>query len=195
MVSILRPALVLLVLFTLVTGLGYPGLVTGFARLAFPSESNGSLLREGGRVVGSRLIGQPFTAPAYFWGRPSATTSTPYDGASSAGSNLGPTNPSLHSIVAERRAALVAADGGAAPRPVPIDLVVASGSGLDPHISPAAALFQVSRVARHRGLPEAKVRRIVEAHIEGRTLGFLGEPRVNVLLLNRSLDAIDGRGA
>lgn len=186
--SLLRPALVMLALFTLLTGVAYPAAVTGLARALFPAEAGGSLVRARGRVVGSALVGQPFDEPGYFWGRPSATGPSPYNAEASSGSNLGPTNPRLRELVAGRVAALRAADTGQRAA-VPVDLVTASGSGLDPHISPAAALFQAGRVARARGVPEATVRALVASHVEGRTLGLLGEPRVNVLALNRALDA------
>jgi potassium-transporting ATPase KdpC subunit len=182
----LRPALVLLLFFTLLTGVVYPLAVTGIARLVFPRQAEGSLIVRDGRVVGSRLVGQAFTAPRHFWGRPSATT-VPYDAAASSGSNLGPLNPALRAAVATRIAALRAADPEAR-GPVPVDLVTASASGLDPHISPAAAEYQVARVARARGLAPAEVRALVRRHTEGRTFGLLGEPRVNVLELNLALD-------
>jgi K+-transporting ATPase ATPase C chain len=189
MKTVLRPALTLLVLFSLLLGLGYPALVTGIAQTVFPRQANGSLIEAGGRVVGSELIGQSFTDSRYFWGRPSATSPAPYDARASTGSNLGPTNPVLEKQVAERVAAFRALDPGNNER-VPVDLVTASGSGLDPHISVAAADWQVPRVARARRLREDVVRRLVEAHVEGRWAGFLGEPRVNVLGLNLALDRL-----
>lgn len=185
----LRAALTLLALFTLLTGVLYPLVVTGVAQAAFPAEANGSLIVRDGRVIGSELIGQPFDDPAYFWGRPSAIASGPYDAKTSGGSNLGPSNPALALAVAARVEALRAADPDRALGPVPIDLVTTSGSGLDPHVSPAAALYQVSRVARARGLDASVVERLVRAHVEERTLGVLGEPRVNVLQLDLALDA------
>ena len=185
--QILRPALLIFLALTLVTGLIYPLVVTGIAQLAFPRQANGSILRRDGRPVASALIGQSFTAPGYFWGRPSAT-SPPDNAASSAGSNLGPTNPALLEAVRARIKALRAGDPGNT-SPIPVDLVTASASGLDPHISPAAADYQVPRVARARGLPEPTVRQLVADHTEGRTWGILGEPRVNVVQLNLSLDA------
>jgi len=184
----LRPALILLVVLTVVTGIIYPVVVTVIARVVFPYQANGSLIVKDGKVVGSALIGQPFDDPKYFWGRPSATSPYPYNAASSSGSNLSPTNPALVKSVQERVDALRAADLGNT-APVPVDLVTASGSGLDPHISPAAALYQVSRVAKARKLDPAVVRELVERNTEGRQLGFLGEPRVNVLALNLALDA------
>ena len=183
----IRPALVLLILLMVLTGLVYPTMVTGVAQLVFPRQANGSLIVRDGKVVGSSLIGQPFDDPKYFWGRPSATSPFPYNAASSSGSNQGPTNAALYDAVKGRVEALRAADPGNT-APVPVDLVTASGSGLDPHISPAAALYQVTRVAKARKLDEAAVRQLVERHTEGRQWGFLGEPRVNVLALNLALD-------
>jgi K+-transporting ATPase ATPase C chain len=183
----LRPALVSLALLTLITGVAYPLVVTGIAKTVFSEQANGSLIVEDGKVIGSRLIGQPFDDPKYFWGRRSATSPFPYNASASSGSNQGPTNPALTKAVQERVDALRAADPGNT-APVPVDLVTASASGLDPHISPAAALYQVRRVAKARNVDEAKVREVVASHVEGRQLGFLGEPRVNVLALNLALD-------
>jgi K+-transporting ATPase ATPase C chain len=185
----LRPALVALALLTLVTGVAYPLLVTGIAQVVFPSQANGSLILREGKPVGSSLIGQPFDDPRYFWGRPSATTPFPYNAAASSGSNLGPINPALHAAARGRIDALRAADPGNR-TPVPVDLVTASASGLDPDISPAAAFYQVPRVARTRGLDEARVQELVHTHIRRRQLGVLGEPRVNVLRLNLALDRL-----
>jgi K+-transporting ATPase ATPase C chain len=180
-------ALRALLVLTLVTGVAYPLIVTGIAQLVFPHQANGSLIRAGDKVVGSELVGQPFTDPRYFWGRPSATSPMPYNGGASSGSNQGPLNPAHKDAVEERIKAL--RDAGADPaKPVPIDLVTASGSGLDPHISPAAAEYQAARVAKARGLPEPRVRELIAQHTEGRQLGMLGEPRVNVLMLNLALD-------
>lgn len=190
MLQVLRPAAIFLGLFTLLTGIAYPLAVTGVAQVAFPRQGNGSLIEHHGQVVGSALIGQPFDDPRYFHGRPSATSPHAYDARASTGSNLGPTNPALASAVRDRVAALRAAHPEHASEPVPVDLVTTSASGLDPHISPAAALFQVARVARARGLAGDRVRALVEAHVEGRTLGVLGEPRVNVLRLNLALDGL-----
>src|SRR2546422_5825530 len=182
-----RAALVSLAVLTVVTGVVYPVVVTAVAQFVFPHQANGSLIAKDGKVVGSALIGQPFDDPKYFWGRPSATSPFGYNAGSSSGSNLSPTNPALVKAVQERVDALRAADPDAK-APVPVDLVTASASGLDPHISPAAALYQVHRVAKVRKLDEAAVQRLVEQHTEGRWLGLLGEPRVNVLELNLALD-------
>lgn len=187
MIAHLRPALTSLILFTLITGIAYPLVVTGIAQVIFPFQANGSLIVKDGKVVGSALIGQPFDEPRYFWGRPSATSPFGYNAAASSGSNLSPTSPALVSAVQGRVEALRAADPGNT-APVPVDLVTASGSGLDPHISPAAALYQVSRVARERKLAPDAVRILVERNTEGRFWGLLGEPRVNVLALNLALD-------
>ena len=189
--SLLRPALLLFVALTLLTGVVYPLAVTGAAQLAFHSRANGSLILEGDKTVGSELIGQPFSSPKYFWGRPSATTPQPYNGAASSGSNQGPTNPALADAVKERVSALRATDPDNH-APVPIDLVTASGSGLDPHISVAAALYQLPRVARARGLSEEAVRKIVAEYTHAPSLGFFGEPAVTVLQLNRALDKMRG---
>ena len=189
MAKLLRPAIVLLLLLTAVTGLAYPFAVTGLAQLLFPKQANGSVILRDGKPVGSALIGQQFTDPKYFWGRPSATTPQPYNGTASGGSNLGPSNPALTGAVKQRIAALHAADPGN-DAPVPVGLVTTSGSGLDPAISPAAALYQVNRVARARGLPPADVRVLVARHTRGRQFGVLGEPRVDVLELNLALDKL-----
>lgn len=194
MTSLLRPAVVLLALFTALTGIAYPLAVTGIAQVAFPGAANGSQVSVGGQVVGSALVGQSFTSERYFHGRPSATTApdpqdaarsvdSPYNAASSTGSNLGPSSSALAEAVKARVAAL----GGG---PVPADLVTASASGLDPDISPAAAALQVARVAAARGLPEDEVRALVKRNTMGRTFGLLGEPRVNVLALNLALDGL-----
>ncbi|MGQ0556405.1 MAG: potassium-transporting ATPase subunit KdpC [Nitrospiraceae bacterium] len=183
----IRPALTMLLLMTVLTGLVYPLAVTGLAQVFFPDQANGSLIVRDGKVIGSKLIGQYFDKPEYFWGRPSATAPFPYNAAASGGSNLGPTNTALIEAVEARVAVVRSADPGN-DSPIPVDLVTASGSGLDPHISPAAAQYQLRRVARARGLDEAVVRDLVLQHTEARQLGVLGEPRVNVLLLNLALD-------
>lgn len=185
----IRPLLSLLLLFTVGLGLVYPAAVTGFGRLAFPAKARGSIVTTEQRAVGSVFIGQEFTRPEYFWGRPSATAPTGYNAAASAASNLGPLNPALREVVGARIEALRRADPTNR-GPVPIDLVTASASGLDPHLSPAAALYQVGRVTHARGLPEQAVRRLVEEHVEGRWPGMFGERRVNVLLLNLALEAM-----
>lgn len=184
-----RTTIVMLGLLTILTGLAYPLVVTGIAQLIYPSQANGSLIVRGNKAVGSLLIGQAFDDPKYLWGRLSATAPFSYNAAASSGSNLGPTNPDLKKAVQGRMEALRAADPSSQ-APVPVDLATASASGLDPDISPASALYQVRRVARARGLDEATVGRLIEQHIEGRQLGVLGEPRVNVLTLNLALDAM-----
>ena len=185
---VLRPALVLFALLTLVTGLLYPLLVTGVAQAVLTEEANGSVIVREGKTVGSTLIGQRFTQPGYFWSRPSSTGPEAYNASASGGSNLGPSNPALAEAVKARIAALRAADPGNT-APVPVDLVTASASGLDPHISLAAARYQAARVARARGLAPEQVNGLVDAHTEGVWFGFLGEPRVNVLALNLALGA------
>jgi potassium-transporting ATPase KdpC subunit len=187
--SLFRPAVVLLGTLTVVVGLAYPLAVTGAARAFFPQEAAGSFVVQGGQVVGSRLIGQNFTSPKYFWGRPSATADAPYNAKASGGSNQGPLNPALTDAVKGRIEALRAADPGNS-APVPVDLVTASASGLDPHISPAAARYQAGRVARARGLPADQIAALVERHVEKPWLPVLGEPQVNVLRLNLALDTI-----
>jgi potassium-transporting ATPase KdpC subunit len=186
MISQLRPAFFMLLIFTVITGVIYPLAVTGIAQVVFPHQANGSIILKDGKAVGSELIGQQFDDPKYFWGRPSAAG---YNAAASSGSNYGPMNPDLLKAVQARIDALKAADPDN-PLPIPVDLVTASGSGLDPHISVAAALYQVHRVASARGLSEAQVRALVEKYTDGRQLGFLGEPRVNVLELNLALDGL-----
>ena len=187
MISQLRPAFFMLLIFTVITGVIYPLVVTGIAQVVFPQQANGSLITtEDGKAVGSELIGQQFDDPSYFWGRPSAAN---YNADASSGSNYGPLNPALMDMVQTRIDALKAADPDNT-LPIPVDLVTASASGLDPHISVASALYQVRRVATARGLNEAEVVALVNQYTEGRQFGFLGEPRVNVLLLNIALDEI-----
>ena len=188
MLSQLRPALVSFLALTVITGLIYPLAVTAVAQFAFPSQAIGSLIMKDGRAVGSILIGQPFDDPKYFWGRLSATSPFPYNAASSSGSNLGPTNKALTDEVQARIDALHQADPGNT-APIPVDLVTSSGSGLDPNISPAAAEYQIRRVAAARGMDPAQVSALVAQFTEGRQFGILGEPRVNVLQLNLALDA------
>ncbi|NMG36369.1 potassium-transporting ATPase subunit KdpC [Azoarcus sp. TTM-91] len=190
--SLLRPALVLFLALSLLTGLAYPLLTTVLAQALFPAQAGGSLLLREGRPVGSALIGQSFSSPEYFWSRPSATTPMPYNAASSAGANLGPTNPALLQAVEARIAALRAAHPEQ-PGPVPADLVTTSASGLDPHISLAAAGYQLERVARARGLPPQALRSLLAEHAEQPLSGFLGEARVNVLQLNLALDELAAR--
>jgi len=185
----LRTSVIAIVLFTVLTGFIYPLLVTGIAQLVFPGKANGSMLKKDGKVIGSELIGQAFSSPKYFWGRLSATVPYAYNAASSSGSNYGPLNPALLDATGKRVKALQDADSLGA-KSIPVDLVTASGSGLDPHITVAAALYQIPRVARARHLKEETVRTMVEQQTEGRTLGFLGEPRVNVLKLNIALDEL-----
>jgi potassium-transporting ATPase KdpC subunit len=192
MIKELRPALAIFALLTVVTGLVYPGVVTLIGKAFFTDQANGSVIERNGKTVGSRLLGQTFTSPKYFWSRPSATSPQPNNGAVSSGSNQATTNPNLEGAVRDRIAALHEADPGNT-RAVPVDLVTASASGLDPHISPAAAEYQASRVARARRVDEATVRALVAAATEGRTLGLLGELRVNVLELNLVLDSQDAQ--
>jgi K+-transporting ATPase ATPase C chain len=187
--TLIRPAIMSMVVLTLLTGAIYPGVVTGISAALFRHQAEGSLIIHGDSALGSELIGQGFSRPQYFWSRPSATGPVPYNGAISGGSNLGPTNPAQLDAVKGRAEALRAADPGNA-APVPVDLVTASASGLDPDISPAAAEYQVGRVARARGLPEDQVRELVRRFTRGRQFGILGEPRVTVLPLNLALDGV-----
>jgi len=189
MLRTFKDALLMLVVLTVVTGLVYPLIVTGIAQGLFPAQANGSLVERDGKAVGSALIGQPFSDPKYFWSRASATSPMPYNAGASSGSNQGPLNPALADAVKGRVEALRTADPDNK-APVPVDLVTASSSGLDPHISPAAAEYQVARVAKVRNIAPEKLRALVAEHTEGRQLGFLGEPRVNVLPLNLALDAL-----
>lgn len=184
-----KPALRLLFVLTVLTGVIYPLALTGIAQIIFPTQANGTLIEQDGKAIGSQLIGQPFDDPRYFWGRPSATSPFPYNAAASSGSNLGPSSAELREIVRQRVEALRAAGPDSA-LPVPVDLVTTSASGLDPHISVAAARYQVPRVARARGLPEETLLELIDQHTTGRTLGFWGEPCVNVLALNLALDAV-----
>jgi K+-transporting ATPase ATPase C chain len=184
-----RPALILLLIFTVLTGLIYPLVVTGISQLVFPQQANGSLIMQNRETIGSSLIGQPFDDPRYFWGRLSATGPFPYNAAASSGSNYGPTNPALLDAAKARIDALKKVDPGNT-QPIPVDLVTSSGSGLDPNISIAAALYQLPRVARERGMDVPTLRTLVDRYTTGRTLGFIGEPRVNVLELNLALDQL-----
>ena len=189
--AIVRPALVMFAVLTALTGLVYPLAVTGIAQLAFPEQAAGSLILRDGKPVGSALIGQNFSDPKYFWGRPSATGPMPYNASNSSGSNLGPLNPALGDAVKGRIEALRAADPGHTAA-VPVDLVTASGSGLDPDLSVAGAQYQAARIAKLRRLPLAQVQQLIEQHTEGKLFGLLGEPRVHVLQLNLALDALHG---
>jgi potassium-transporting ATPase KdpC subunit len=189
MSRLIRNSIMMLLLMTLICGVAYPLLVTGLAQLIFPGQANGSLIVKHGQPVGSALIGQSFTEPKYFWGRPSATSPQADNGTGSGGSNLGPTNPALTDAVKQRIAALQSADPDNR-APVPVDLVTSSGSGLDPEISPAAAQYQLARVAKARGLSDAQLSLLVAQATSGRQLGLLGEPRVNVLQLNLALDTL-----
>jgi K+-transporting ATPase ATPase C chain len=192
MLKELKPAFVMLLALTVLTGILYPLLVTGIAQGLFPDAANGSLIEQNGNLAGSAMIGQPFSDPKYFWGRPSATGPTPYNAAASSGSNQGPLNPALEDAVKTRIAALKAADPSQT-EPIPVDLVTASASGLDPHISPAAAAWQAPRIARLRGLPLDVVGGLIAQHTQGRQFGVLGEARVNVLQLNLALGPVAGK--
>ena len=192
MLRTFKESFLMLVVLTVLTGVIYPLALTGIAQGVFPAQANGSLIERDGKAVGSALIGQPFSDPKYFWSRPSATAPMPYNAGASSGSNLGPLNPALADAVKARIEALRKADPDNK-APVPVDLVTASASGLDPHISPAAAEYQAARVAKARGLDVTRVRALVAEHTEGRQLGFLGEPRVNGLTLNLALDAGSGK--
>jgi K+-transporting ATPase ATPase C chain len=188
MLKDLKPAFVMLLALTALTSVIYPLLVTGISQGLFANQANGRLIEKNGKIVGSALIGQPFSDPKYFWGRPSATGPIPYNAAASSGSNQGPLNPALEEAVKARIAALKAADPSQT-APIPVDLVTASGSGLDPHISPAAAAWQAPRIARLRGLPLNRLHKLIEEYTQGRQFGVLGEARVNVLQLNLALRA------
>jgi potassium-transporting ATPase KdpC subunit len=188
-VRTVRPAASLLLVMTALLGIAYPLIITGIARVAFPRQAAGSLIQKDGKLIGSTLIGQNFSAPKYFWGRPSATAPQPYNGTASSGSNLGPLNPALVDAVKSYAKALRDADPDNA-RPIPVDLVTASASGLDPEISPAGARYQAGRVARARGIRPAQLEALIASQVQGRTLGFIGEPRVNVLELNLALDQL-----
>lgn len=187
MTNLLRPAVALFALMSLLTGIAYPLAVTGLAKVIFPHQANGSLIEKDGKVIGSSLIGQNFTSAQYFWGRPSATGPYPNNAAASSGSNQGPLNPALTEAVKARIEVLKLADPTNT-KPIPIDLVTASGSGLDPHISPAAAEYQIERIAKARNFPAKQIRQLIASHTEGRQWGVFGEPRVNVLTLNVALD-------
>jgi potassium-transporting ATPase KdpC subunit len=187
LMRLVRPAVSLLLVMTVLLGIVYPLVITGISMVAFPREAKGSLILKDGRLVGSALIGQGFSDPKYFWGRPSATTPQPYNGTASTGSNLGPLNPALIDAVKANAKALHDADPDNK-QLVPVELVTASASGLDPEISPAAARYQAGRVARARGIPAAQIEALIAAHVQGRPLGFIGEPRINVLELNLALD-------
>jgi len=189
MLAQFRPAIIAYLVLTIITGLLYPLAVTGVAQLVFPQQANGSLIEKDGKAMGSTLIGQPFDDPKYFWGRLSATSPFPYNAAASGGSNLGPTNPALIAEVTARVVALHSADPQNT-QLIPVDLVTSSGSGLDPNMSVAAALYQIPRVARARGMSEAQVRGLIDQHTQDRLFGLIGEPRVNVLELNLALDVV-----